>query len=106
MPPLDMSAFAAAAVPQPDPVQVATAHPISRPAPTAQPVAAPSTRPSPPTSKAPSRAGKVQLNVWVWPETRQRLLHRKADTGESIEDMVSAAIDTMLASKHDIKVPS
>jgi hypothetical protein len=106
MPSLDASAFAAAAVPQPDPVQIATGQSVSRTAPAAKPAAAIPATPVTSTGKAPSRTGKVQLNVWVWPETRQRLLHRKADTGESIEEMVSAAIDAMLVSKHDIKIPS
>jgi hypothetical protein len=91
MPSLDASAFAAAAVPQPDPVQMATTTP--------QAVRAPDRAPSkaaPVTGKPPSRAGKVQLNVWVSPATRQKLLHRKADTGQSIEEMVSTAIDMML----------
>jgi hypothetical protein len=105
MPSLDASAFAAAAVPQPDPVQVATTtRPVSRPGLAAEPVPATPAKPVASTGKTPSRTGKVQLNVWVWPETRQKLLHRKADTGESIEEMVSAAIDAMLATKLDIKI--
>lgn len=106
MPSLDASAFAAAAVPQPDPVHIATAQSVSRPVPVAEPTPATPAKPVTSTAKTSSRAGKVQLNVWVWPETKQKLLHRKADTGEGIEEMVSAAIDAMLASKHDMKVPS
>lgn len=91
MPSLDPAAFAAAAVRQPDPVRVATTRPPAsgrgRP---------PPPRASPTAGKPPSREGKVQLNVWVTPETRRKLLHRKADTGESIEEMVSAAIDALL----------
>jgi hypothetical protein len=92
---LDPEAFATAAVAQPDPVRVATG--TAMPRLTATPVA-PTIVHQPPasTSRQPSRAGKVQVQVWVPEDTRRRLKVLAATTGGTVEQLLVEVIDNLL----------
>jgi hypothetical protein len=78
--PLNTAALAAAAVEQPDPVQVATA---------ANRRAAPS--PAATAGKG-SRTGKVQIQGYFPEETRRRLKMLAAQHDRTLEDLLSEAI--------------
>ncbi len=101
--PLDSSAFQAAAVAIPEPVRAVLSTPAS---PAVSPV---ETRPGrgwgrekahgkPNGSSAtqPSRAGKVQLSVWVGVEKRRDLKRRALDLGRPVDEIVNELIDGFL----------
>jgi hypothetical protein len=94
--PLDTAAFNAAAVAIPDPVQAA----VSSPAPSAAPPLPPRGRgydkSNGTSATQPSRAGKVQLSVWVRTEKRQQLKRRALDLGRPVDDIVNELIDDFL----------
>lgn len=87
MPALDAAAFADAAVPQLDPVHVATRGGV-----------APSKRGGSSTMKAQqaSRAGKVQVQVWVTEETRRRLKLLAVSSDRTVEQLLAGAIADLL----------
>jgi hypothetical protein len=89
MPALDPSAFEVAAVPQPDPVDVATRSKHSgvvRRASTAKAT----------SSQQASRMGKVQVQVWVTEDVRRRLKTLALNSDASVEQLLSGAIDQLL----------
>lgn len=85
--PLDVSAFASAALPQPDPVQKATAL-----------KAVPAARPQ--LKGPPSRANKVQIQGYFPEETRRRLKVLAAREGRSLEDLLGEAINDLLEKRN------
>ncbi|TAN40132.1 MAG: hypothetical protein EPN22_17590 [Nitrospirae bacterium] len=89
---LDPAAFADAAIPQPDPVHVATE-------PRRFPAVDGSSRPTK-GSKQGSRVGKVQVQCWVTEDTRRRLKVLAANTGRTVELLLTGAIDDLLARHH------
>jgi hypothetical protein len=102
---LKASAFAAHAIPQPDPVQVATAPQRATPpaaAPPSSPVAPPrrDRRESPPKPSAqagqPSRAGKVQVVAWIAEERRAELKIVAAKLRRTVDDLITSMIDDLI----------
>jgi hypothetical protein len=87
---LNPQSFADVALPQPDPVRVATA--------TAQPAAAPPTASKAKGSGQPSRAGKVQVVAWVTPERRSALKIKATKLGRTVDDLLSSMIDDLVTS--------
>ena len=94
---IDAGALAAAAVPQPDPVEKATTPPPPRPEFVREP---------PPVAKAPEpspkktgRAGKVQIQGYFPKETRRELKALAAQLDRTVEDLLAEAIADVLA-KH------
>ncbi len=87
MPSLDAAAFSVVAIPQPDPVQLATAGTSAR---------TPTGNDGKRDAARPASQRRVQLNVRVSEETRRKLLHRKADTGRSIDELVGTALERLL----------
>jgi hypothetical protein len=97
--PLDRAAFTAAAVAIPDPVQAAIASPPSPAAPPKSRHLEKKTRGTTNNGSGatqPSRAGKVQLSVWVLTEKRQELKKRALDLGRPVDDIVNELIDRFL----------
>ena len=107
---LKADAFAAHALPQPDPVQVAIAAPIA-PLPLVAPDAPTAPRMIPVVTdragakepsaepRQPSRAGKVQVVAWV-PEGRRAELKIVAATlRRTVDDLLTSMIDDLLT-KH------
>jgi hypothetical protein len=87
---LKAESFAVHALPQPDPVQVATAP--------AQPPATPPTVSKAKGSGQPSRAGKVQVVAWVTPERRSALKIKATKLGRTVDDLLSSMIDDLVTS--------
>lgn len=86
MPALDAAAFADAAVAQPDPVHVATRGSLP-----------PSKRGgSSVKARQASRAGKVQVQVWVTEETRRRLKLLAVSSDRTVEQLLAGAITDLL----------
>lgn len=85
--PLNVSAFAKAAEPHPDPVDSAMASQAER-----EPTAKSSARQK-------SRAGKVGVQFWADPEERRRLKRLAVDTDRTVEDLMREAVSDLL-SKH------
>ncbi len=83
MPALDAAAFADAAVPQPDPVHVATRGEGKG-------------RRTPAKSPQASRAGKVQVQVWVAEETRRRLKLLAVSSDRTVEELLAGAINDLI----------
>ena len=81
--PLDTAALAAASVQQPDPVQLATAKPVTEPVKRA----------------GGSRAGRVQIQGYFPEETRRALKMLAVRQDRTVEDLLGEAIADLLA-KH------
>jgi hypothetical protein len=79
--PLDTAALAAAAVQQPDPVQMATAKPVAEP----------------PKRAGASRAGRVQIQGYFTEETRRALKMLAVRQDRTVEDLLGEAIVDVLA---------
>jgi hypothetical protein len=96
----DHGAFAAAAVPVPDPVQTATrpAEP-KREAPKPVKGKAAQAQPAGASAQPPSRVGKKQLGVWVSEQKRKDLKRVALDTGSSVDEIVNDLIDDFLRRK-------
>lgn len=93
LPAMDASAFAVAAIPVPDPVQVVTKSPASeKPA----PAEAPKRSAAVSVGQPPSRAGKVQLGVWVPEEWRKELKREALESGRSVDVIVNDLIASHL----------
>ncbi len=90
--PIDISAIAAAARPQGDPVMNAT---IPEPVKLLEPS---ETAPAP-KSSAPSRAGRVQIQGYFPIETRRRLKMLAAQEGRTVEDLLGEAINALLENR-------
>jgi len=82
--PLNTAAFASAAVPQADPVHVATS---------------PRTQPAPVKAGKTSRADKVQIQGYFPEETRRHLKMLAAQQGRTVEELLGEAL-TDLFRKH------
>ena len=89
--PLDTAAFNAAAVAIPDPVQAAASAALPLP-----PRGRGYDKSNGTSATQPSRAGKVQLSVWVRTEKRQELKRRALDLGRPVDDIVNELIDEFL----------
>ena len=97
LPAMDASAFARAAVPVPDPVQAVTKRkepeqPVVREEPKSKSRAVASAAP-------PSRAGKVQLGVWVTEQMRKDLKREALDSGRAVDVIVNELITDFLRKK-------
>jgi|SRR5579872_4073332 len=99
---LKADAFAAHAIPQPDPVQVATAHPPAMP-PAAEARKPAQRRAGEQTSKKaanaagqPSRAGKVQVVAWVPEGRRAELKIVAAKLRRTVDDLLTSMIDDLV----------
>jgi hypothetical protein len=82
--PIDISAFAAAARPQGDPVTKAT---------TPEPENSEASTPRP---GAASRTGRVQIQGYFPSDTRRRLKMLAAQEGRTVEDLLGEAINALL----------
>jgi hypothetical protein len=99
MPRISAAGFAAAAVPQADPVAaVQTSEPAARIE--ASPVASDEpSRPAPPrgTRQAPSRAGRVQIMGWFPSETRLALKRVALESDKTLEQVMAEAFQLYLS---------
>ena len=89
--PIDISALAAAARPQGDPVAKATAPELAR---HSEPSATAS------REKTQSRTGRVQIQGYFPAETRRRLKMLAVEEGRTVEDLLGEAIADLLAKRH------
>jgi hypothetical protein len=106
---LKADAFAAHAIPQPDPVTVATATPGAPPArPAAKAPETPKTTrikeeragaKDPAKANQPSRSGKVQVVAWVPEGRRAELKIVAAKLRRTVDDLLTSMIDD-LVNKH------
>jgi hypothetical protein len=97
--PIDVSAFASAAMAQPDPVATvvaASAVPAAEPA--VEPPTAVRERPKAKVMalKPAGRAGKVGLQMWVEPEKRKKLKRYAVDAGRTVDALLAEALDDLL----------
>jgi hypothetical protein len=114
-PPLALKpdAFAAHAIAQPDPVQIATAPQPASPrtaAPRSAPVATarrtrrePDSSPHKSSAKTgqPSRAGKVQVVAWIAEERRTELKIVAAKLRRTVDDLLTSMIDDLIKTHLD-----
>jgi hypothetical protein len=106
---LKADAFAAHAIPQPDPVIAATATPAAPPAQVAARISQPPRETQTEEGRAgakeeaktnqPSRAGKVQVVAWVPEERRAELKIVAAKLRRTVDDLLTSMIDDLL-NKH------
>lgn len=91
---LNPEAFMGKAVPQPDPVTLATAAKVS--APTVAPAPKGKGKRAKADATPPSRVGKVQIVAWATEETRAKLKAMAALKRRSVDEILNAAIAEIL----------